>query len=150
MRSIPKTRSSFTTTYKIGKTVQLLSQKTAPTHHPGDPPVERVKAEPEHGQKVSPVQAPHGFLTRCSAHVGAQAEVMDAQKDAQSTTHGVAEGDDVGHSKVSDEREVTLVIGIGFEGGLLFPLFGDRGALSTIPGSQDMDDQHDGAERATS
>lgn len=116
-------------THEIGQTIQLLSQQTPPTHHPSDPPVERIKPESEHGQKVRPVQTPHGLGTRCSAHIGAQAEIVDAQEDAQGATNGVSEGDDVGHSKVSDEGKVTFIVGVGFQSGLFLPFLGDGGAL---------------------
>lgn len=57
---------------------------------------------------------------------------MDAQKDAQGSTDCVADGDDVGHSKVADQRKVALIVGILFESLSLLSLFCYRGSLPMI------------------
>jgi hypothetical protein len=78
---------------------------------------------------MSPVKASHGFSTRCLFHVGTQTEVVDTQEDGKSTTDSVSQGDDVGHTEVSDEREVSFVIGVGLEGGTLLLFLGDGSSL---------------------
>lgn len=78
---------------------------------------------------MSPVKTPHGLSTGSLLQVGTQAEVVDAQKDAQGTANRVTERDDVGHSEVSNEGKVTLIISVGFQSSTLFSLFSDGGTL---------------------
>ena len=119
-----------TRTHEIRKTVQFLTKQTSTSHHPCDSAIESIEPESKDRQEMSPVETPHCLRTRSLLQVGTQTEVMDAQEDAQGTADRVTERDDVGHSEVSNEGKVTLIVGVGFQSSTLFSLFSDRGSLA--------------------